>query len=190
MNQDLAVFIVPFALVIGGSLLALGGLYFINIRYVSSAPRAMAALVAGAVIIGILEIILYGSAVAFFKAQQVQTSACELVGEFRPSRGATRRRSHGHPRGDHRLHERGGIRMGRQAQALQGCADRDESFLLSTDRFNGPDDHKYSVELRIALAGQPELSPRHGVRLTLAPRAWTTDLRTPPHPSTRRSNPP
>jgi hypothetical protein len=81
LNQDLAVFIVPFALVIGGSLLALGGLYFINIRYVSSAPRAMAALVAGAVIIGILEIILYGSAVAFFKAQQVQTSACELVGE-------------------------------------------------------------------------------------------------------------
>jgi hypothetical protein len=59
----------------------LGGLYFINIRYVSSAPRAMAALVAGAVIIGVLEIILYGSAVSFFKAQQVQTSACELAGE-------------------------------------------------------------------------------------------------------------
>jgi len=41
----------------------------------------MAALVAGAVIIGVLEIILYGSAVSFFKAQQVQTSACELAGE-------------------------------------------------------------------------------------------------------------
>jgi hypothetical protein len=66
LNQDLAVFIVPFALVIGGGLLALGGLYFINIRYVSSAPRAIAALVAGAVVIGVLEIILYGSAVSFF----------------------------------------------------------------------------------------------------------------------------
>ncbi len=90
MKQDLAVFIVPFALVIGGGLLALGGL-FINIRYVSSAPRAMAALVAGAVIIGILEIILYGSAVSFFKAQQAQTSACELDGESahpEPPRGA------------------------------------------------------------------------------------------------------
>ncbi len=77
LNQDLAVFIVPFALVIGGGLLALGGL-FINIRYVSSAPRAMAAPVAGAVIINILEIILYGSAVSFFKAQQAQTDLLQL----------------------------------------------------------------------------------------------------------------
>ena len=38
-------------------------------------------MVAGAVIIGVLEIILYGNAVSFVKAQQVQTSACELAGE-------------------------------------------------------------------------------------------------------------
>ena len=81
LNQDLAVFIVPFALVIGGGLLALGGLYFINIRYVTSMKKAVAALVAGAIIIGVLEIILYGSAVSFFKEQQVRTSACELEGE-------------------------------------------------------------------------------------------------------------
>ena len=58
----------------------LGGLYFIDIRYVSSAPRAIAAPVAGAVVIGFLEVILYGSAVSFFKAQQVRTSARELEG--------------------------------------------------------------------------------------------------------------
>ena len=81
MNQDLAIFVVPFALVLGCGLLALGGLYFINIRFVTSTAKAIAALATGAIVIGVLEIILAGSAVSFFKAQQVQTSACELVGE-------------------------------------------------------------------------------------------------------------
>jgi hypothetical protein len=81
MNQDLAVFIVPFALVISCALLAGGGLYFINIRFLKSAGVAVASLAAGVAILGVLEIILAGSSVAFFKAQQVQTSACELDGE-------------------------------------------------------------------------------------------------------------
>ncbi len=81
MNQDLAVFIAPFALVLGCGLLALGGLYFFNICYVASVKQAAAALVAGAIILVVLEIILYGSAVSFFKEQQVRTSACELEGE-------------------------------------------------------------------------------------------------------------
>ncbi|PWB81820.1 MAG: hypothetical protein C3F11_14060 [Methylocystaceae bacterium] len=81
MNQDLAVFIVPFAVVIGGGLVAVGGLYFINIRFVNNAGLAVASLVGGAAILGVLEIILAGSATAFFKAQQVQTSLCELQGE-------------------------------------------------------------------------------------------------------------
>jgi hypothetical protein len=81
VNQDLAVFIVPFALVIGGALFAGGGLYFINIRFIPSAGLAIAALVGGSLILGMLEIILAGSANSFFKAQQVQTSTCELQGE-------------------------------------------------------------------------------------------------------------
>ncbi len=81
MNQDLAVFIVPFALVIACGLLAFGGLYFINIRFISSARIAVAALVAGGLVLGVLEIILYGSSTGFLKAQQLQTSACELEGE-------------------------------------------------------------------------------------------------------------
>ena len=81
MDQDLAVFIVPFALVIGCGLLALGGLYFINIRFVTSATKAIAALAGGTIVIDVLEIILASSSVSFLKAQQVQTSSCELDDE-------------------------------------------------------------------------------------------------------------
>lgn len=81
MNQDLSVFITPVALVIGCALIAAGGLYFIDIHFARTRAQAIAALVTGGLIIGILEIILAGSSVSFFKAQQVQTSACELEGE-------------------------------------------------------------------------------------------------------------
>lgn len=81
MNQDLAVFIVPFAIIIGGALAAAGSLYFINIRFVRNASLAVASLVGGAAILGFLEIILAGSATSSFKAQQVQTSTYEFQGE-------------------------------------------------------------------------------------------------------------
>lgn len=81
MNQDLSVFVTPFALVVGCALIAAGGLYFIEIQFLKSRLQAIAALVAGFLVIGALEIVLAGSSVSFFKAQQVQTSACELEGE-------------------------------------------------------------------------------------------------------------
>jgi hypothetical protein len=81
MNQDLAVFLTPAALVIGCALIAAAGLYAIDMRFLRSRTQAIAAFVTGTLIIGVLEIILAGSSVSFFKAQQVQTSACELEGE-------------------------------------------------------------------------------------------------------------
>ena len=81
MNQDLAVFITPAALVLGCALIAAAVLYVIDIRFLSSRTQAIAAFVSGSLIIGVLEIVLAGSSVSFFKAQQVQTSACELEGE-------------------------------------------------------------------------------------------------------------
>jgi hypothetical protein len=81
MNQDVAVFLVPFLLVIGCTLLTGGGLYFIDIRFLGGARQAIASLLGGAVVLAILQILLYGSATAFFNAQQLQTSACELEGE-------------------------------------------------------------------------------------------------------------
>jgi len=42
LNQDLAVFIVPFALVLGCGLLTAGSLYFIDIRFLKDARYAIA----------------------------------------------------------------------------------------------------------------------------------------------------
>lgn len=81
MNQDLSVFITPLALVVGCALIAAGGLFFVDVQFVRSRLQAIAALVGGFLIIGLLEILLAGSSVSFFKAQQVQTSICELEGE-------------------------------------------------------------------------------------------------------------
>jgi len=81
LNQDLAVFFVPFGLMISCSLLAGGALFFMNIKFIPNARLAIAALVAGGLVLIVLEIILYGSATGYFKAQQLQTSACELEGE-------------------------------------------------------------------------------------------------------------
>jgi hypothetical protein len=81
VNQDLAVFITPAALVIGCALIAAAGLYVIDIRFLRNRTQAIASFVAGCFILGVLEIILAGSSVSFFKAQQVQTSECELEGE-------------------------------------------------------------------------------------------------------------
>lgn len=81
MNQDLAVFIVPFALILGCGLLTAGGLYFIDIRFLKDARYAVASLAAGAVVLAVLEIVLYGSSVGFLKEQQLKTSLCELDSE-------------------------------------------------------------------------------------------------------------
>ena len=81
MNQEMAVFLVPLLLVLGAGLFTLGALYFFDIRFLKDARQAFGSLAAGVVIFGILEILLYGSATAFFNAQQLQTSACELEGE-------------------------------------------------------------------------------------------------------------
>jgi len=81
LNQDLAVFFVPFGLLISCALLAGGGLYFINIRFLGSARVAVASIATGALVLILLEIILYGSSTGYFKAQQLATSECELEGE-------------------------------------------------------------------------------------------------------------
>jgi hypothetical protein len=81
MNQDLAVIVVPFALLVSCALLAAGGLYFFKIRFFGSAGQAGAALILGAIIMGVLQIVLYSGTTGFFKAQELQTSVCELDAE-------------------------------------------------------------------------------------------------------------
>ena len=81
MNQEMAVFLVPLLLAVGAVLTTGGGLYFFGIQFLANARQAGAALAGGLFIFAILQILLYGSATAFYNAQQLQTSDCELQGE-------------------------------------------------------------------------------------------------------------
>lgn len=81
MNQDMAVFLVPLLLSVGCILLTAGLLYFVGFEFLKNRLQAIASLLGGAAILAILQILLYGSATAFFNEQQLQTSACELEGE-------------------------------------------------------------------------------------------------------------
>ena len=66
---------------IGSALTAAGGLYFINIKFCKDPVQAIAMLVGGLVMVAGGEIAVTGSSNSFFKAQQIQTSACGLEGE-------------------------------------------------------------------------------------------------------------
>ena len=66
---------------IGSALATTGVLYFFDIKFCKDRTQAIAALIGGFLMVGASEIALVGSSVSFFKAQQVQTSACELEGE-------------------------------------------------------------------------------------------------------------
>lgn len=63
------------------ALTAIGGLYFIDVKFCKDRTQAIAALIGGLLMVGGAEIALVGSSASFFKAQQIQTSACELQGE-------------------------------------------------------------------------------------------------------------
>ena len=66
---------------VGSALVTAGVLYFFDIKFCSDKTQAIAALIGGVLMVGGAELALVGSSVSFFKAQQVQTSACELEGE-------------------------------------------------------------------------------------------------------------
>ena len=66
---------------VGSALATAGGLYFIGIRFCTDRVTAATALMGGLVMVAGAEIALIGSSSSFYKAQQIQTSACELEGE-------------------------------------------------------------------------------------------------------------
>lgn len=66
---------------IGCVLATLGGLYFLDVKFLRRRGSAVAALIAGLSLAGSAEAALIGSSSSFFKAQQIRTSACELEGE-------------------------------------------------------------------------------------------------------------
>ena len=81
-------------------LIAFGGLYFLGARLVfSNGLQASLAIISGLLLGGGAEAMLAGSSSSFYKAQQIQTSACELEGES--AHPNDRRRDAGHVIKDH-----------------------------------------------------------------------------------------
>ncbi len=66
---------------IGSAMTAAGGLYFLNIKFCKDPVQAVVMLLGGLIMVAGGEIAVTGSSSSFFKAQQIQTSACELEGE-------------------------------------------------------------------------------------------------------------
>jgi hypothetical protein len=62
---------------IGSALATAGGLYFINLKFCQDPVQAIVMLVGGLLMVAGGEIAVTGSSTSFFKAQQVQASACE-----------------------------------------------------------------------------------------------------------------
>jgi hypothetical protein len=81
-------------------LIAFGGLYFLGARLVfSNGLQASLAIISGLILGGGAEAMLAGSSSSFYKAQQIQTSTCELEGEG--AHPIERRRDTGHVINDH-----------------------------------------------------------------------------------------
>jgi hypothetical protein len=81
-------------------LTAFGGLYFMGARLVfSNSLQAGLAILAGLLLGAGGEAMLAGSSASFYKAQQIQTSACELEGES--AHPQERQRDTGHVIKDH-----------------------------------------------------------------------------------------
>ncbi|MGA8172345.1 MAG: hypothetical protein WB816_16145 [Methylocystis sp.] len=66
---------------VGSALSAAGLLYFFDIKFCKHRVQAIAMLVGGLCMVSGGEVAVAGSSASFFKAQQIQTSACELEGE-------------------------------------------------------------------------------------------------------------
>lgn len=82
MDHHMTMLVVPWALILGCSLVAGGGLYLLGIRFLQSLFQAIAALVVGFFILFVTEmaIVAYNSA-SFFLAQKDDVSKCYAKGE-------------------------------------------------------------------------------------------------------------
>jgi hypothetical protein len=81
MDQDISVFVAPWALILGGGLIATAGLTFFNHHFYRTKLQAAFAFAGGVAILGMLEILFVSSSGAFFQRQKVVVSECELEGE-------------------------------------------------------------------------------------------------------------
>jgi hypothetical protein len=82
MEQDLTVFAAPFAIGVGGGLLALGGLSLFGYQYLfQTKTQAVLGICAGLVILGAMEVKFFSSSSLFLERQKVVVSDCHVEAE-------------------------------------------------------------------------------------------------------------
>ncbi len=80
MDQDLTIFVAPYAIIIGGGLIAIGGLTLFGYPWiVKTRTQGILAILAGLLILGAIEIQFFTSSAAFLEAQKV--TVCHLQAE-------------------------------------------------------------------------------------------------------------
>ena len=69
MDQDLTIFLAPFAIVVGGALIATSGLTLFGYHYIyQNKTQAILGFLAGLVLLGGLELRFFASSASFFEA--------------------------------------------------------------------------------------------------------------------------
>ena len=82
MDQDLTIFLAPIGIIVGGGLIAFGGLTLFGLDLVfKTKSQAILGICAGLVLLGALEIRFYASSASFFENQKVVASYCHVVAE-------------------------------------------------------------------------------------------------------------
>jgi hypothetical protein len=82
MDQNLTIFLAPLLIIVGGGLIAFGGLTLFGLDFFfKTKSQAVLGICAGLLLLGVLEIRFYGSSATFFENQKVAVSYCHVVAE-------------------------------------------------------------------------------------------------------------
>ena len=82
MDQNLTIFLAPFLIIVGGGLVAFGGLTLFGLDLVfKTKSQAILGICAGFVLLGALEIRFFGPSASFFENKKVVVSYCHVVAE-------------------------------------------------------------------------------------------------------------
>jgi hypothetical protein len=82
MDQNLTIFLAPILIIVGGGLVAFGGLTLFGLDLVfKTRTQAILGICAGLVLLGVLEIRFYASGASFFENQKVVVGYCHVEAE-------------------------------------------------------------------------------------------------------------